>query len=156
MKRTAAGTGDSGKAGCDDRCLCLQIRRAARLVTQLYDEEVRRSGLSMAQFGLLAGLHQLGEATQRDLAEKLTLDPTTLTRNVAPLIRRGLIRKAQRDTDRRERRLQLTPQGLAELKAASLYWRRAQDSVRRTLGTGAWTRLHGLLDTVLGESRTTP
>jgi DNA-binding MarR family transcriptional regulator len=137
---------------CGAGCLCLQIRRAARLVTQLYDQEVRQSGLSMAQFGLLAGLLQMGDSTQSELAERMTLDPTTLTRNVAPLIRRGLVKKVRGGVDRRERRLELTPEGRAQLRAAAEHWRRAQDKVRETLGGTAWRDLHGLLDRVLNES----
>ena len=156
MKRGAREGRRPDAERCGEGCLCLQIRRAARLVTQLYDEEVRQSGLSMAQFSLLAGLRRMGDTTQRELAEQMTLDPTTLTRNVAPLIRRGYVRKVQRGADRRERRLELTAEGAAQLRAAGRHWQRAQDRVRRTLGPRAWSDLHRLLGQMLnGTARLT-
>jgi DNA-binding MarR family transcriptional regulator len=134
-----------------DQCMCLQLRRAARLVTQLYDEEVRPTGLSMAQYALLGGLARLGDATQTELAERLTLDPTTLTRTLAPLFTKHLITKRQRTEDRREHVLHVTSEGTAKLKSAASHWRQAQQRVRAALGDEAWTALLGTLGLLLSD-----
>jgi DNA-binding MarR family transcriptional regulator len=83
-------------------------------VTALYDAELRATGYRTTQFTLLQVLRLSGEITQGGLAEMLALDSTTLTRNIAPLIREGLI-AARPGTDRRERLLQLTVKGLREI-----------------------------------------
>jgi DNA-binding MarR family transcriptional regulator len=131
-------------------CLCFQLRRAARLVTEVYDDEVGLAGLSIAQFALLARLDQLGEVTQTEVAEHLTLDPTTLTRTLTPLVTKGFITKARGTTDARARHLQLTPEGRARLRIARPQWRVAQDKLKKALGDDTWFTLHGLLKDVSG------
>ena len=90
-------------------CACANLRRAARAVTQLYDEELRGSGLKSTQFTLMQVLSEVAGTTQGGLGDFLALDSTTLTRTLRPLIRRGWVRgKPGRDpagvnlrTDRR-------------------------------------------------------
>lgn len=130
-------------------CLCLELRRAARILTQHYDAELRLSGLSVAQFGMLARLARMGNSIQMDLAEQLTLDPTTLARTISPLIKKGLVRKVHDRFDRRARRLEVTAAGMAQFRAASAYWKRAQDKVRLRLGEQNWTALQELLRSLI-------
>ncbi len=130
-------------------CLCSKLRRAARLVTQYYDEQVRLSGLAMAQFGLLGSLAAMRETTQAQLAEAMNLDSTTLTRTLAPLIARGWVEKAQLGKDRRERLLRITPLGLQQLRQAGTHWETAQQHMRQVLGEADWEQLHAILTRVI-------
>jgi DNA-binding MarR family transcriptional regulator len=133
-------------------CACATLRRADRAVTALYDTELRATGYRTTQFTLLQVLHLSGEITQGRLAEMLAMDSTTLTRNLAPLIREGLI-AARPGEDRRERLLQLTARGLRESRRLTPHWERAQRRLRRGLGPKAWEALRQLLDRLAAVSR---
>jgi DNA-binding MarR family transcriptional regulator len=114
-------------------CACANIRRLSRLVTRLYDAELRDSELEVTQFGVLSALNRLGEATHSQLAKGFGMDSTTMTRVVAVMERRGwMARRA--GADRRQRLYQITPDGRQQLDAARAGWRRAQERVRSILG----------------------
>ena len=72
-------------------CLCNALRQASRAVSRLYDQELRRVGLRTTQYSLLARLSYAGEVRQRDLGGLTSLDETTLTRNLRPLIEAGWV-----------------------------------------------------------------
>src|SRR5260370_9455885 len=91
-------------------CTWLRLRKAARRVTQVYDGYVAPLGLTITQFGLLAHLRVLDGIGVGALAEKLVMDPTTLTRNLLPLRRRGFGVLAPDPDDRPSRSLHLTDQ----------------------------------------------
>src|SRR5258708_6979877 len=88
-------------------CACANLRRADGVVTHFYDAALRPSGLSITQFTLLQALTLAPRISQKQLAELLEIDSTTLTRTLAPLRRKGWLRSAA-GTDRRELRLSLT------------------------------------------------
>src|SRR5271154_3105918 len=121
-------------------CACANLRRAARVVTKYYDEVLRPSGLHVTQFTLLQALNHVAEMSQKQLAELLEIDSSTLTRTLAPLRRKGWLR-FQAGADRRELRLSLTATGEREYKRALPYWQRAQKGLERELGKENWTRL---------------
>src|SRR6516225_8667550 len=72
-------------------CLCSALRQASRAVSRLYDDELRRVGLRTTQYSLLRRLSHAGEVRQRDLGGLTSLDETTLTRNLRPLIDAGWV-----------------------------------------------------------------
>lgn len=121
-------------------CACAAVRRAARVVTRLYDEALAESGLEAAQFGLLMVVQTLGTASHRDVADGLDLDGTTLTRNFSVLRRRGLISAAP-GADRRQRRYAVTPAGRRAITRARPLWQRAQATLHASVGAAAWTSL---------------
>ena len=73
-------------------CTCANLRKATRVVTQVYDAALQPVGLKATQFTVLAVLAERGEAPLTRLAETLVMDRTTLTRNLKPLVREGFIR----------------------------------------------------------------
>jgi DNA-binding MarR family transcriptional regulator len=113
-------------------CTCSALRRAGRTVTQHYEREFRGSSLRATQFTLLATLIQAGPIPLGQLADLAGLERTTLTRNLRPLEKRGLVRSHSTE-DGRVRRLAITPDGerlaLQHLPA----WQRAQASVASVL-----------------------
>jgi DNA-binding MarR family transcriptional regulator len=123
-------------------CLCNALRQATRAVSRLYDEELRGAGLRTTQYSLLRRLRRAGEIRQRDLGGLTSLDETTLTRNLRPLIDAGWVAIRPGD-DRREKLVRLTDAGAAKLQQARPAWERAQERLRSRLPKGTWS---GLLD----------
>jgi DNA-binding MarR family transcriptional regulator len=127
-------------------CACGRLRRATRALTQLYDDVMAPSGLRVTQFSLLRRLDQDGPTRISQLAAKLLLDRTALSRNLDPLVARRLVRIVAGD-DARTREIALTSAGRTALREATPHWRRAQQAVAAHIGA---ERLTMLIDT-LGE-----
>ena len=96
-----------------DDCLCLHVQRAARALARRFDVELRPAGLTQGQFSLLTSLNRAEPPTIGAVAALLALDRTTLTANLKPLARRGLVKVKVDGEDKRSRRLVLTPAGRA-------------------------------------------
>ena len=127
-------------------CACANLRKASRAVTQVYDADLRPTGLKATQFTVLATLATVGEIPLTRLADAMVMDRTTLTRNLKPLVARGLVRIAP-DGDRRVRRINLTRSGTVAFDQALPYWRKAQARLVDGLGRERW---QGLLDATAG------
>jgi len=124
-----------------DTCLCLHLQRAARAVARHFDELMRPAGLTSGQFSLLMSLNRPEPPTIRAVAELLAMDRTTLTANLKPLERRGLVRiKVDRD-DRRSRRLVLTAKGRAALIVALPAWQEGHAAIEPALAGRKTDRL---------------
>jgi DNA-binding MarR family transcriptional regulator len=121
-------------------CACANLRRADRVVTLFYDAVLRPSGMRITQFTLLQALHYAPGISQKQLAELLEIDSTTLTRTLAPLVQKGWL-QAEAGADRRELRLRLTAAGKREYKRVIPYWQKAQKSMQKALGRENWTHL---------------
>ena len=121
-------------------CMCANVRRASRVLSQIYDEVMRPFGLRMTQFSILQALSLTGEKLQGDLAELLALDSTTLTRSIGILRKRGWI-KARKGADRRERWVSLSRSGEIELARIQPAWQTVQEQVRSKLGEEPWRQL---------------
>lgn len=128
-------------------CVCGRLRRAARALTQLYDDTMAPAGLRITQFSLLRTLARNGPRRITELAALALLDRTALSRNLEPLAAEGLVRIAA-GRDARTREVSLTRAGKAALARATPYWRRAQVQVARQMGRQNVDALVGLLDTV--------
>ena len=114
-------------------CACYNIRKAARLVTQLYDAILAPSGLPGTQFVLLAAIGRAGVAPMTRLAQVMGMDRTTLTRNLKLLEDQGLI-EMDAGLDRRTRMVRLTEQGRQAIQAAIPFWKQAQATVISRFG----------------------
>jgi DNA-binding MarR family transcriptional regulator len=121
-------------------CACQNLRRLTRLVTRLYDHELRKAGIEITQFGLLTALAMAGEANQKALSAGFAMDSTTLTRTLAVLRKQGWI-DARPGKDRRERVFRLTPAGQRQLAEAQSHWEAAEHRLRKTLGSPAWKQM---------------
>ncbi|MGP0074602.1 MAG: MarR family winged helix-turn-helix transcriptional regulator [Bryobacteraceae bacterium] len=121
-------------------CLCANLRRASRIVTQLYEEALRPLGLRATQFTVLQALSLAGEVNQSLLGQILAMDSTTLTRTLEIMKRRGWIVQ-RRGEDRREWRIGLSQPGRDQLKRALPRWRSVQHRVHSQLGNELWEHL---------------
>ena len=115
-------------------CACYNLRRASRVVTQLFDSYFEELGLKATQFTALAALawHE-GEPTVGELADTLVLEQSSLSRNLAVLERQGVVRLVPGEDDRRERRVVLTRVGRAALARGFPMWRKAQAAIAAAL-----------------------
>ena len=118
-------------------CACQNLRRVTRVVTRIYDQELRKAGLEITQFGLLTALAKTGEANQKRLSAGFAMDSTTLTRTLALLLKQGWVRVRQ-GKDRRERLFRLTQEGKRQMAEARRYWERAEQRLRTELGDEGW------------------
>ncbi len=119
-----------------DTCLCLHLQRATRAIARRFDEALRPLGLTNGQFSLLMSLNRPEPAGIQGVAALLGLDRTTLTANLKPLERRGLVRTVADGEDRRTRLLALTPDGRSLLAEAVPIWRREHAAIERLLPAG--------------------
>jgi len=125
------------------------MRRATRAVTRLYDRQLREVDLRSTQFTLLQALHTAGTVTQGDLDSLLSLDSTTLSRSLQPLVEAGWV-KSERGEDQRERHLRLTASGERKYQEALPAWRRAQYQLTKAIGRD-WDRLERDLRQIAGS-----
>jgi DNA-binding MarR family transcriptional regulator len=132
-------------------CVCQSARQLARQLTLIYDAAMAPSGLTSVQFGVLARLYALGSkglagVSLGALAQRVGRHASTVTRDLQPLVKAGLVTLAGDANDRRVRTARLTAKGTAQLQKAFPLWREAQARVRGTLGTGAASDLKRALD----------
>lgn len=133
-------------------CTCFNLRKAARAVTQLYDKALRPTGLRTTQFTLLVGISMLGTVTVTRLAEIGVMDRTTLTRNLKPLERKGLI-QITHGKDQRTRVATITEEGQKALVQALPLWNEVQADVVKRLSQERWNSLRADLGKVVSLSR---
>ena len=117
-------------------CPTIRARQASRVLTRVYDDVLRPVGLQMSQFSVLVQIAAYGEAgaTITSLAAELVMDRTTLTRNLRPLERAGLLRVARAPGDARARVVLLTHRGEKIIETAYPLWDAALHRVRALLG----------------------
>ncbi len=118
-------------------CACFNLRRASRLVAQVYDRYLLPSGLTNTQFALLSATANREPLSITELAAHLGMDRTTLTRNLRLVERLGFVEVCA-GKDARSRDVRITAQGTAVLDEALPLWKRAQARVVKTLGPDHW------------------
>lgn len=116
-----------------DTCLCLAVQRASRSVGRRFDEAFRPLGITNWQFSLLLMLDRPEAVTVSGLAAQLGMDRTTITSNLKPLTRRGLVVVAADPGDRRVRRISLTAAGGELLAVARRHWQAVNAEVEARL-----------------------
>jgi DNA-binding MarR family transcriptional regulator len=131
-------------------CALASTRRAARLLTQLYDSYLAEYGIEAGQFALLMMVDAIAERGQAGIARALGMDKTTLSRNLKVLRQKGWVESEAGSGDARRRELSLTAEGRAMLVKARPGWRRAEEAFRGQLNG---LELPRLLETMESVSR---
>ncbi len=126
-------------------CTNLKLRQLTRRVTQYYDAEVGKTGLKITQYSLLSHVVKLGPLRAVDLAERMRLSTSTLSRNLQPLIAKGWI-EVNAGEDARSRLISITDAGHSKRTEAQRKWRIAQEGINATLGLERVLALHALID----------
>ena len=127
------------------QCLCLHTQRAARALARRFDEALRPAGLKSGQFSLLISLNRPDPPSIGSVAALLAMDRTTLTANLKPLERRGLLAVVTNAADRRTRHLHLTQAGRTVLETAVPIWERTHAAVESELEPHAASQLRNSL-----------
>ncbi|HEY4103442.1 MAG TPA: MarR family transcriptional regulator [Polyangiaceae bacterium] len=135
-------------------CPALRVRQASRALTRTYDDALRPIGLQMSQFAVLIAIASFSEAiaTISAVANSLVMDRTTLTRNLRPLERAGLVRVARVQGDGRARHVLITHRGEKTIEQAYPLWESALVRVRKVLGTRKVQRLNAELSAVVAHA----
>ena len=126
-------------------CTNLKLKQASRLVARHYEAYVAPTGLRNTQYSLLSHVVKLGPRRAGELAAAMRLDASTLSRNLQPLIERGLI-DVSPGKDQRSRVVQASAAGVALRVDAQKAWKRAQLALNQKLGPARVAALHALLD----------
>lgn len=126
-------------------CICLQVRRAARNITQIFDNCLRPAGLKASQYGMLRMLSETREACISDIGRIMRMDQSTVTRNMGALATQGLVRLVPHPVDPRKKVAHLTQKGAEKLAKARDAWQRAQDMVKGQMGEQEFAALGNLL-----------
>jgi DNA-binding MarR family transcriptional regulator len=114
-------------------CVCHNLRKTSRLMSQIYDDYLRPSGLKATQFSLLMTIRGFGEITVSRLAKHAVMDRTTVARNVQLLGKKNLVSVAS-GSDQRERVVSITETGAKALESALPMWEQAQGHIDEVLG----------------------
>lgn len=129
-------------------CTNLKLRELGRVVTRHYDAYVAPTGLKNSQYSLLSHVVALGPVRPGELASRMRLDASTLTRNLQPLVAAGWVEQGPGD-DARSRSVVATDAGRAKRTEAQRAWKQAQLALNARLGNERVAALHALLDECL-------
>ena len=127
-----------------DHCLCLHAQRAARRLARRFDEAFRPLGITSGQFSLMNGLNRPSPPPIGAVAELLAMDRSTVTANLKPLERQGLVTVTEDHDDRRSRRAAITEAGRALLARAAPVWIAVHSEIEAGLDGGGETLRAGL------------
>lgn len=128
-------------------CMGMHIRRASRIITQMYDSALRPVNLALNQFTLLVAIHLAESTPITRLAQELFTDQTTLTRNLKLLEKRRLV-AIEPGADRRVKLVSLTAEGQAVLAQALPLWEQTQAKLKQQFGPEKWQTLLALLSDI--------
>lgn len=129
-------------------CTNLKLRQLSRIVTRHYDHYVATVGLKITQYSLLSHVVKLGPIRPVDLAKRMQMDASTLTRNLQPLSALGLLTIGA-GSDARSRLVSATEAGVTKQAEAQQAWKAAQVALNEQLGVARVSALHELLDSCI-------
>ncbi len=129
-------------------CTSFKLRQLVRRVSQHFDLEVAKAGLKTTQYSLLSHVLKLGPIRPGALAQAMTMDASTLTRNLKPLLSAGWV-ELQAGPDGRSRSVSITQAGRDKRVEAQRRWRVAQEGLNQKLGVERVAALHALVDDAL-------
>ncbi|HSV70020.1 MAG TPA: MarR family winged helix-turn-helix transcriptional regulator [Methylibium sp.] len=130
-------------------CTNLKLRQLSRVVTRHYDHYVAAAGLKNTQYALLSHVVVSGPLRPSDLAQRMQLDASTLTRNLQPLVARGWVQLGPGE-NARSRLVEPTDAGRAKRAEGQRAWKQAQLALNARLGAERVAALHALIDECIG------
>ena len=132
-------------------CAGWASRLAARRITNFLEERMQGSGLSLAQFGLMAQIAAAPDDTLGALAERTGLEQSTLSRNLRGLEAAGLVEITVTGEDQRRRAVWLTEEGARRLEAAIPVWRDAHEALAERFDPRLALRLGAATEQLVGK-----
>ena len=135
-------------------CTAFNLKKATRIVQNLFDEAFKPIGLEGTQYTVLGHIFVHGPIPLTKLADLMHVDRTTLARNLTPLEKRGLI-EIKPGSDRRAKIVNITEKGKETISEALPLWKKTQDHIKTTLGIDNWgsmiSNLSGLVEELESE-----
>lgn len=131
-------------------CTNFKIRQLARLLSRHYDAELHKAGLKTTQYSLLSHVLHFGPLSPGDLAHRMGLEASTLTRNLQPLVAAGWLTQ-EAGADARSRLVTITAAGRAKHAEAQSHWKVAQLHINTMIGVERVMALHDLIDECTAE-----
>ena len=131
---------DLKKVGEGSFCTCFNLRKASRVVTQIYEDVFRKEGIDLkgTQYSLLVNVFAYGPVQITKLSDVLVMDRTSLARNIKPLIAKGYL-KVQSGKDKRRKLVEITPDGERILESAYPHWKSTQEKIVNEIGEKNWS-----------------
>src|SRR5262249_688520 len=123
-----------------DACACTRVRTAARLMTRAYDEALRPAGVNASQLAILAAIDTGNAESIAELAKRLAMDRTTLSRNLRPLEKARWVRLGAEGW-KRSKTVQLSAEGRQRLTRGAALWETAQTNFLKRFGKAEWKRV---------------
>lgn len=140
-------------------CSNFRLRQLMRRFDQHYDAELAKAGLKTTQYSLLSCVVRLEPVRPGELARAMKMQPSTLTRNLRPLLGAGWVELGA-GTDARSRCITSTQAGRDKRVLAQRRWKAAQLGINQALGAARVVALHDLMDQCMdllaGGSATRP
>jgi len=127
-------------------CLNFKMRK----LTRIYDVELSKSGIKTTQFTLLCHVLSYGSVKLGDIAQRMGLEQSTMSRNIRPLIDVGWITYSS-GADARQRLLSLTGEGRNKQAEALVYWDIAQEKIKILLGPSHFNQLDLIVNTCMDK-----
>lgn len=129
-------------------CVCANLRKKTRVVTQLYDKLLQPTGLKVTQYSMLAHIDLQQAVSISRLGEILQLDQTTVTRNINLLKQHGYVELKRDTSDARTKKITLTEKGLEKLHEAAPIWQTIQDRIIEDIGVEKYADFYDTLRTI--------
>ena len=126
-------------------CTNFKLRQLVRRVSQRYDAQVGKAGLKTTQYSLLSHVLRLGPIRPGALATAMTMDASTLTRNLKPMVAAGWLQMSAGE-DGRSRLVHITEAGRDKRAEAQCHWKAAQEDLNQVLGVERVRAIHALVD----------
>jgi DNA-binding MarR family transcriptional regulator len=126
-------------------CTNFKLRQLGRVVTRHYDAYMAATDLKATQYSLLSQVVKLGPIRPSDLAQRMRMDASTLTRNLQPLVAQGWLQQGP-GHDARSRLIEVTAEGRVKQAEAQRLWKQAQLALNARLGERSVVLLHAMID----------
>jgi MarR family transcriptional regulator, organic hydroperoxide resistance regulator len=121
-------------------CVCHNLRKTSRAITQFYDKLLAPSGINSTQLALLRTISIGNSSTISEISREMSIDRTTLTRSFELLKKQDFI-QIESSSDRRKRIVTITSKGKARMDKAFPLWEKAQDIIMEKFGKGNWREI---------------
>jgi DNA-binding MarR family transcriptional regulator len=138
----------------NDACLLMRTRLIARVMTGIYDDDLRPFGINSPQFALLAVIHNMGPSSRAEIGRFHRQDRSTLTRNLQVMMSEGWLEEIDNEAGGRSRPIVLTKAGKALLHDAAPAWRKSQAKAKAILGKDGAAAIMKVANSMISQSKT--
>ena len=145
--------GDMLKSTVDtiaSECLAVRIRLLNRTVTNIFDDALRPLGVKVSQLNVLMVVAKRGPLSPGDVARRLNMEKSTMSRNVDRMRARGWLVVSEGDSGRKQI-LALGPAGRKLIEKSLPLWKKAQARTEALLGQRGTRSIYRAANTVWAQ-----